>query len=133
MEREQERSPYIGVYINRYKPTRASFPYRAALKKCNDGEYLYEDLGFFRSEEAAAFVYNVNSLCTYGPRAIINHVGLTPETEEELEEYMSKREWFGEMLTRAVQILEEYGPEITGHDSTCEDTHHGWSKLSKFH
>ena len=51
-----ERSKYLGVYFNRYEPTRDAFPFRAAIKQYTNDGVKFKDLGFFRSEEAAAHV-----------------------------------------------------------------------------
>ena len=107
-----ERSKYLGVYFNRYEPTRDAFPFRAAIKQYTNDGVKFKDLGFFRSEEAAAHVYNVNALVMFGKGAIINDIDMTRDIAVELEEYMSKRRWFKELLSEAAATLQEHGTHL---------------------
>ena len=107
-----ERSQYRGVYINKYKPTCEEFPYRVAIKQYINGTSKYKNIGFFKTEETSANIYNVYALNMFGKGAIINDVELSAETRVEMQAYFDTVWESKEILDKAMRILRKYKDEI---------------------
>jgi len=107
-----ERSRYLGVYTNKYKPTCKEFPYRVSVKRYSNNVATYTDIGFFKTEETAANIYNIYALDTFGKGAVINDIPLSEETREEMQLYFDNTYGSNEILFHAMQILEKYTTEI---------------------
>lgn len=108
-------SKYLGVYENRHVPSNATLPYRVALKRYVNSTPEYTDIGRFKLEESAAFVFNVYSITTFGKGAVINEVDLTEEMEQEIEDFANKTKGFRELVDKVIDIVNKHGTEITVH------------------
>ena len=107
-----ERSRYLGVYTNKYKPTCEEYPYRVAIKQYINGISRYKNIGFFKTEETSANIYNIYALNTFGRGAVINDVELGEETNKEMDLYFKSVVRADELLNKAVRILKEHSDVI---------------------
>ncbi len=104
---------YLGVYNNYDKPQCIAYRYRAALKTYKNGKEHYQHLGYFKSKQIAAYVYNIYALATCGQGALINPIIPTDEMNKEMMDSIAERdeETFLELIEVATVVLEE-NPDI---------------------
>jgi len=116
------QSQYIGVYENRHAPTQKTKPYRVALKRYVNSKPEYTNIGYFNTEAAAAYVYNIYALNTFGKGAVINKLDITDDIEEELEEFIQEKAGIEVLVERAIELIEAHGHEIKTHDEVVRDS-----------
>jgi hypothetical protein len=104
----KSQSVYLGVYDS----DKTEKPYRVAIRRFINNKPHYTNVGYFITEETAAWVYNVYALCAFGVGAIINDVEVTDQIEDEIEEYASNRGGFYTMMTEATRVTETHGDKI---------------------
>lgn len=109
-----KRSQYLGVYHNKDE----TYPYRVAIKRfiydkgVNTTTTEYINKGTFKTEESAAFAYNVYAIYEFGPNAVINNVELTPMIEVELETIARIQPDFITVVMRATELAETFKDKI---------------------
>ena len=111
------QSKYLGVYNNNYFPTKDKYPYRIAVKRFIDDRREYLNFGHAKTEEAAAYIYNVYALTTFGRGAVLNDVEFTPEVELEVEYYSERTPGFKELVEQSLEVLSKHGTEIKVNDA----------------
>ena len=103
-----KRSRHLGVYNN----SDTDQPFRVAIKRYINDKPHYQNVGYFDTEDAAACVYNIYALCSFGKGAVLNNVEVTDEVELEILEYLSTRPGFLGMIEQATNVMEQENVQI---------------------
>lgn len=109
------RSKYLGVYNNKYEPINAVYKYRVSIKRFVNSKAEYTNVGYFKQELAAAYVYNIYALAIFGKGAVINDIQPNAKIEEEVMAYSETRPDFLKMMEDAAFILEVHNKTIKRH------------------
>ena len=96
-----KRSKYLGVYHNFDNP----YPYRVALKRYVNGKPEYTNHGYFHHERAAAFVFDIHAITTFGAGAVINGVTINDEEQIEVERHKNETPGFMELALGSLEML----------------------------
>jgi hypothetical protein len=102
------QSRYLGVYNS----DREEEPYRVAIRRYINNKPQYTNVGYFKSEITAAWIYNIYALNAFGVGAVINDVEVTHEIEQEIDEYAETRGGFHTLMTEATRVTETHGDKI---------------------
>jgi hypothetical protein len=98
------RSKYVGVYRNAIKYDRKR--YRVAIKKYQNEEVTYTDVGKFNNEITAAWVYNIHAVHIFGTGAVVNDVDPDMMDAKEYEDFRSKNPKFRAIETEVENFLD---------------------------
>ena len=103
---------YLGVYINKYKPTHSQYPFRVAIKRYINGVAHFTNIGYFEYEDTAAFIYNVHALLLFKQGAVINDVPISDRMQEEVVQHSKDNPNFCQKILDAEQIVIEHAEEL---------------------
>ena len=98
-----KRSKYLGVYHNFDN----DLPYRVAIKRFVNGIPKYTHCGYFHTEKAAAFVFDVYAITTFRTGAVLNVVSLNEQEAEEVNRYKDTNPDFCKRAEDALDIANE--------------------------
>ena len=88
---KQVRSEFLGVYNNNTESSKASVPFRAAIRMGHGAKARWLNLGYLASEKVAARIYNMYAVILFKKGAILNDVSLNNLELEEFQQFVNSK------------------------------------------